>query len=343
MCRNSLNIDEIGMTNKNSSKLKSLNWLLVIAFVLLLIALYFYFGHFNGDLSDDQGKWGTFGDFMGGTLNPLFALLSLFAIIYTIRIQTEELELTRGEMQKSNNSQKEQSESVQRQTFENTFFKMIDLHNQIVNSFLLIQKLKIVPNPEHSFSRTLPKTIKITQNYHVSGKDIKIEDNRDYKGREVVYQLLKIFKAYKRISQRLSVQFDSTFYEAFHLEFQNVIGHYFGTIYQILKFIDNSTITDKERYSGLFRSQFSAFELELLFYHGAGEIGKRKFMPLLIKYEFFEHLSCSEDIEKEVIEQYMDKTTKIDITCAVGKVFGNNKQWEEKIKSLILNENEQTI
>lgn len=309
-----------------------------IAFVLLAVALFFYFGHFNGLLSDDNAKWGTFGDFMGGTLNPLFALLSLFAIISTIRIQTEELELTRDEMKKSNQSQEEQSQSLQRQTFENTFFKMIDLHNQIVNSFLLIQKYKIEKNPMRSLDLREPETIKTPQNYKILGKDIKIPDDRDYRGREVMYQLLKIFKKCKKMSELPSTSFKKNAYEAFHEEFQNVIGYYFGTIYQILKFIDNSTITDKERYSALYRSQFSAFELELLFYHGAGEIGKRKFMPLLIKYEFFEHLSYSDDIEKSIVEQYLKKTQETNATYPSSKVFGNNKQWEEKIKRLNLDD-----
>lgn len=307
-----------------------------IAFALLVIAASLYiYNFYQQNISHKSQDWGTFGDFMGGTLNPLFALLSLFAIIYTIRIQTEELELTRDEMKKSNQSQEQQSQSLQRQTFENTFFKMIDLHNQIVNSFLLIQKYKIIKNPMRGVISGEPDMIKAPQNYQVLGIDIKIEDNRDYRGREVMYQLLNIFRQCKKIGET----FNNAPYEAFHEEFQNVIGYYFGTIYQILKFIDNSTITDKERYSALYRSQFSAFELELLFYHGAGEIGKHKFMPLLIKYEFFEHLSYSDDIEKSIVEQYVKKTKEINRSYHFGKAFGNNKQWEEKIKSLNLDEN----
>jgi len=319
--------------NKNSSKLKKLDWLLGIAFLLLAVSVGFYlYNFYHPNFSSDNTDWGTFGDFMGGTLNPLFALLSLYAIIYTIKIQTEELELTRDEMRKSNLSQEEQSQSLQRQTFENTFFKMIDLHNQIVNSFLLIQKYKIEKNPMRSFNTLEPEAIKTPQNYKVLGIDIKIPDDRDYRGREVMYQLLKIFKKCQKMSKPPFAAFKDNAYEAFHEEFQNVIGYYFGTIYQILKFIDNSTITDKERYSALYRSQFSAFELELLFYHGAGEVGKRKFMPLLIKYEFFEHLSYSDDIEKNIVEQYLKKTQEINATYLLSMVFGKNKQWEEKLK-----------
>lgn len=123
----------------NHKKLTRLNWLLALAFILLVITLTFYFITFNGKISDDNAKWGTFGDFVGGTLNPLFALLSLFAIIYTIKIQTEELELTRNEMQQSNKTlddqrktSEKQNQSIKQQTFENTFFNLLEHHNNLV-------------------------------------------------------------------------------------------------------------------------------------------------------------------------------------------------------------------
>jgi len=73
----------------------------------------------TGKNNSKNSGWGTFGDFIGGTLNPLFALFSLFAIISTIRIQTEELELsreelrdTKEELKKSREAQEEQSNSL---------------------------------------------------------------------------------------------------------------------------------------------------------------------------------------------------------------------------------------
>lgn len=158
--------------NKNSSKLQNLNLLIWLAIFLLLTALFLYFTHFSGNLSNTQSAWGTFGDYMGGTLNPLFALLSLFAIIYTIRIQTEELELTRGEMKKSNKSQEEQSLSlkkqnafIEQQTFENTFFKLLQYHNVLIeqlNELLEKPEMRdvLLANSEESFQKYNKGTIK---------------------------------------------------------------------------------------------------------------------------------------------------------------------------------------
>lgn len=137
------------MATNNSQKLNKLNWLLVIAILLLIITLGFYFFNFKNGLGADSSNWGTFGDFMGGTLNPLFALFSLFAIIYTIKIQTQELELSRDELEatrtelaKSAKSQEEQcksfeiqNQSIKQQTFENTFFKLLEQFNGLLDEF----------------------------------------------------------------------------------------------------------------------------------------------------------------------------------------------------------------
>lgn len=69
---------------------------------LLIVAgvLYPYFKTF-GFLSGEKSDWGAFGDFFGGTLNPLFALLAFLAVLHSLRIQmnqTEQLALDkRGE------------------------------------------------------------------------------------------------------------------------------------------------------------------------------------------------------------------------------------------------------
>ena len=72
---------------------------------------------------------------MGGTLNPLLAFLSLIALLTTIKIQSKELRATTTEMNNSSTALQEQSQSIKLQNFENTFFKMIDVHNSIISEF----------------------------------------------------------------------------------------------------------------------------------------------------------------------------------------------------------------
>jgi hypothetical protein len=43
-------------------------------------------------------SWGVFGDFLGGTINPLLTFLTFIAVLITLLIQTQELKATRDEL-----------------------------------------------------------------------------------------------------------------------------------------------------------------------------------------------------------------------------------------------------
>lgn len=129
---------------------------MIIAICLFIGLIITYFSFIISQEDTVKSNWGTFGDFIGGTLNPIFALFSLFAIIYTIKIQTKELELsreeleaTRKELEGSRIAQQEQSESLKLQNkattiqmFENTFFQLINLFIGIRNEFELEIEIK---------------------------------------------------------------------------------------------------------------------------------------------------------------------------------------------------------
>ncbi|MBE5147672.1 hypothetical protein HJ042_05980 [Vibrio parahaemolyticus] len=58
-------------------------------------------------ISHDPEKWGPFGDFFGGVLNPILAFISFLALLYTIYMQQVELSLTRAELERSVSAQQE--------------------------------------------------------------------------------------------------------------------------------------------------------------------------------------------------------------------------------------------
>lgn len=61
--------------------------LIVIAYGFLLFE---YFSHFHSGYSSDKGDWGTFGDFLGGSLSPLIGIISIFLTYNIIKSQTQE-------------------------------------------------------------------------------------------------------------------------------------------------------------------------------------------------------------------------------------------------------------
>jgi uncharacterized membrane protein len=70
-----------------------------IAAIIIVVGIYFF--TFAGGLAVKQDIWGQFGDFMGGTLNPVLSFLALLALLLTIVLQSYELRMTRQEMELS--------------------------------------------------------------------------------------------------------------------------------------------------------------------------------------------------------------------------------------------------
>jgi hypothetical protein len=69
----------------------------VLTPALLIAGAYaYYFGVVkNRGLSDDPGSWGEFGDYLGGTLNPTYALLAFLGVILTVYLQSQQLKLAK--------------------------------------------------------------------------------------------------------------------------------------------------------------------------------------------------------------------------------------------------------
>ncbi len=76
---------------------------------------------------------GTFGD-MFGLANAIFSGLAFGGIIITIILQSRELGFQREELEQTRLVFENQSDTMQLQQFENTFFNLIRNHNQLVKS-----------------------------------------------------------------------------------------------------------------------------------------------------------------------------------------------------------------
>ncbi len=110
-----------------------------IAIICAIIVGGLYFSHF-GSIVNDKDKWGQFGDYIGGTLNPVFGFLSLIILLHVLRqneralqMSKEELELTRKELKNSATALAEQSETLKIQRFEQTFFSLLNLYSEIAS------------------------------------------------------------------------------------------------------------------------------------------------------------------------------------------------------------------
>lgn len=69
-------------------------WAIIFVIVVYAFFLYKYFSHFNDDYSKENGDWGTFGDFLGGSLSPLIGIISIILTYNIINNQTIESKQT---------------------------------------------------------------------------------------------------------------------------------------------------------------------------------------------------------------------------------------------------------
>lgn len=111
-------------------------WTALLFAASLPIAYWVWFSLINNveAAKTDPSRWGSFGDFIGGILNPVVAFLALFWLTRSIAIQREELRDTKIALEKSYEAQRQQAITAEKQSFEDTFFALLDQHNKVLES-----------------------------------------------------------------------------------------------------------------------------------------------------------------------------------------------------------------
>jgi hypothetical protein len=224
---------------------------------------------------------GTFGD-MFGSVNALFSGLAFAALIYTIFLQRRELKLHHQEIELTHKEVKAQVEQLQaqnatlnKQNFENTFFELLRLQNDITNSI-----------------------------------DLNAKEGRVIKGRDCFEELYKKFSGLwnKRKPEHRGAaereRINGT-YLAFYENYRPEIGHYFSNLYNVIKFVDTSDVGHKKLYTNFVRAQLSSFELAMIFYSALTELDKGgKFKTLIEKYALLKSLPVSQLLSPDHLELY---------------------------------------
>ncbi|OFR06015.1 hypothetical protein HMPREF2907_04585 [Neisseria sp. HMSC055H02] len=165
--------------------------------------------NFLAKLSNDPATWGTFGDYLGGTLNPIISFLALIGLLYTIHQQAQEMKATREELKQAAEQQRQQVEQQSRQSeifnlqqFESTFFSLLEQHNKAIE---------------------------------------RINVESIYKSLHYIYtnkiDIITTYKPSKELSNSLAIKTINQHYE---------LKSYFNLLFQILKFISISLSKNSE-------------------------------------------------------------------------------------------------
>lgn len=265
--------------------------------VLIIIGIWYLTYLLLKDL--EPSDRGTLGD-MFGTINALFSGLAFAGIIFTILLQRKELRYQRDELKETREEFIIQNKTLKNQRFENTFFNLISIHNQIVND---IDYDKRTRDRDGSY-------IYLT----VKGRDV-FKDS---------------FKRLDELLKNGSKGNHNSIYVNFYDERKTDFGHYFRNLYRIIKMVHEtefksveelslditkidekrkyelSNYIEKYKYTSIVRAQLSDYELLLLFYNCLSENGFDKFKPLVEEYALLKNLPKADVYDQNLIIEYSD-------------------------------------
>jgi hypothetical protein len=107
---------------------------------------------------------------------------------------------------------------------------------------------------------------------------------------------------------------DKLYQEFFPLSADN-LGHYFRSLYHLLKYIESHCKGTKQDYSDLVQAQMNTDELYLTCINGLSSYGRKKLYPLLNKFSFLENLAIDENENiRNLVYFFYPNTKKKNIT-----------------------------
>lgn len=274
-------------------------------------------------------KWeerGQFGD-MFGVVNALFSGLAFAGLIYTammqrielklqrdeLVLQRKEMELNRIELTKQSEAQKateltlkEQAAQQRAIQAEAIFFNLLNSIRSLVAS----TEGDVLSQQIDTYSNRIKKRGTGSNYYFLANYELQQRVWAAISKYLVfdVAQMRKLTKeevieAHERASQ---------VYNVFFKEHSAELAHYFRFTFNVLNFVDtNADLTQlkKEQYVKFLQSQMSDSELQLLYFNGIGEHGK-KYYDLMEKYDFLQNLNTTTNKGTiELLENFYPKSS----------------------------------
>lgn len=200
------------------------NAIFIALFTFAIVVCSYVANFYAHNFSNSSGDWGTFGDFVGGTLNPLLSFLALIILLRTFAMQREELIIQREELKDTKELLRLQTQTQIKQQFESTFFALLNVHNQVLESL----------------SREPPPSIR---------------NGNTYANYSNLQKILQAIRCNRELDLNVA---NSVLKEQIYL-----CSHYLNVLYELLKFIEMNTY-DEKKYSNIIRALLPSEIMTLL-------------------------------------------------------------------------------
>lgn len=236
----------------------------------------------------DGDSAALFGDSFGA-INALISALAFAGVIVTFYLQRKELDLQRQELKAQREEFEQQNKTLKLQRFENTFFHMMELQQQIVNDLCIqLQEQTLVANTWIGLQK---------------GREVYV--NGLLRGRQVfayIYWHKKTGGTPNGILTTIHGKGIEAYPSVPDIE---LLDHYFRHLYTILRYVDETDAfklnedgepdeayerEQKYHYTTIVRATLSRFELLVLYYNGLSIYGSEKLKPLIEKYALLNNI-----------------------------------------------------
>ncbi len=236
----------------------------------------------------DFTETGQIGDTIGGVIGPFIAMIAAYLTFIAFWIQYQ--------------ANVQQRNDIAMERFNQNFYNMMNLHEQITNSLEFTIPLTN-QNPISHHGRELF--------YYAFERVKEYDDSGDLIGTGMRTRLMKN-NLHSYVDSQTPTYFD----------------HYFRNMYRIIKYVDESSVFDndvevlecktsdekeekkhkkKYEYIAVLRSTLSRYELVWLFYNCLSEYGCENFKPLVEKYALLKNLRSDLLIKEDDMKLYNPK------------------------------------
>ena len=313
---------------------KILSWIGLALIVLgALIFILCRSWDFSWTISEE--KVGQFGDFVGGVVGCIFALVGVILYYVALTDQREDIRINREALETQVKTLNQQIEEFKAQTKEmqetrtvyeeqtKLYRKQTEYYEQQVKELKSQTRISSLQHFNSEFYNLLSVFINIRNDCltPINNLLLKLSGNIPNKH--------EICKTHQYLIE---------VYTKLYYDNPDALSIYFKTLYRLLKMIEQSQIEDeyKRRYAKTVRSQLSEKELLVIYYDYYSEFGE-KVRLIASKYYLLKHLNmmdkfefCSESFSKQ-------KTPVISLLNGLASVF------DSKIKEFVDIENEKDI
>ena len=237
-----------------------------VAAILLIVLLLFAFA-FRFDLQSA----GQFGD-MFGLANAIFSGVAFLMLIIGLSLQRHELSLQRVELRQTREEFEKQSAAFQKQ-------------NEVME--------------QQRFEGTFFQLLRLHSQIVASLDAIGSSGSAGF-----FAVRLSTFMNQSLSGRRADLAVAA--YQDFHKSNLEELGHHFRTLYNIVKFIDSSSLSreSKQTYMNLLRATLQKSEIIFLCLNCTTTYGRDKFKPLVEEYALLENFDWSHDYADQFRKLY---------------------------------------